>query len=364
MKRLEDRLKDHFDHFQPEVDPAVWQQLSQQISGSQAAPSAKGSIASGSTGWIVGGLAAVLTAGLVYYKVFVADRGSLSPSPAPTTEQVIQNQTNTDKAIPGPNPESLPNKKTSAEQSPAAEPLGDPTPVQEPKVTANGPNQTQDKPAGQTALTGQTGPDKGGAKAVPPTPVATYPTHSTPVQSASTATPSPSLTQDGKGDQTAQPVLILSTSRGFAPLTVTVMTNIEGQIADYDFGDGTTTYGKISATHRYEASGVFEVACTISGKVLRSTVTVAGRIPTAFSPNGDGINDEFTIDNPERTLLDLRIFSRSGQLVFSGKGTDVSWDGRLPSGDLAPEGTYLVHILAPSFEGSTHQQKGTIQLFR
>jgi len=142
------------------------------------------------------------------------------------------------------------------------------------------------------------------------------------------------------------------------------MTNLQDQTADFDFGDGNTTYGKTMATHRYDESGTFEITCKVNGQVLSSTVTVTGHIPSAFSPNGDGINDRFLIDNPENLPIEIRIFSRTGLLLFSARGADISWDGRTPGGDPAAPGTYLYSILAPSSEGYQNQQKGTLQLFR
>ncbi|RYZ46676.1 MAG: gliding motility-associated C-terminal domain-containing protein, partial [Sphingobacteriales bacterium] len=48
----------------------------------------------------------------------------------------------------------------------------------------------------------------------------------------------------------------------------------------------------------------------------------------AFTPNGDGLNDKFTIQNlcPLRTYQ-IRIFNRFGQLVFSTTDINRHWDG-------------------------------------
>ncbi len=67
-------------------------------------------------------------------------------------------------------------------------------------------------------------------------------------------------------------------------------------------------------------------------------------IPNAFSPNGDGINDAWEIENldtyPE---ADLIVFNRYGQTVFSSNGYTAAWDGKT-SGTTLPSGTYFYEI--------------------
>lgn len=56
---------------------------------------------------------------------------------------------------------------------------------------------------------------------------------------------------------------------------------------------------------------------------------------SGFSPNGDGINDTYTIVGveafPKNSLV---VFNKWGEEVFATKGYDNSWDGRDKSGDL------------------------------
>lgn len=64
--------------------------------------------------------------------------------------------------------------------------------------------------------------------------------------------------------------------------------------------------------------------------------------PNAFSPNGDGINDEYKplFSNPEHEYR-LRIFDRWGELVFDCHGSDCAWNGRKDSKNL-PSGVYIM----------------------
>jgi gliding motility-associated-like protein len=68
------------------------------------------------------------------------------------------------------------------------------------------------------------------------------------------------------------------------------------------------------------------------------------RPPNAFSPNGDGTNDTWTIP----TLLSypdctIQIFNRNGESVFRSKGYAKPWDGN-HKGKPLPAGTYYYVI--------------------
>ncbi|MFN3874522.1 MAG: gliding motility-associated C-terminal domain-containing protein, partial [Flavobacteriales bacterium] len=70
-------------------------------------------------------------------------------------------------------------------------------------------------------------------------------------------------------------------------------------------------------------------------------------LPNIFTPNGDRINDRF-IPFPYRGVkrIDLQVFNRWGQLVFSTDDPDILWNGRLNNeGDPCPDGVYFYTCL-------------------
>ncbi|MBR5982921.1 MAG: gliding motility-associated C-terminal domain-containing protein, partial [Bacteroidales bacterium] len=81
------------------------------------------------------------------------------------------------------------------------------------------------------------------------------------------------------------------------------------------------------------------------------------RIPNVFTPNGDGVNDEWEIGNIDMfPNAKIYVYNRWGQLVFSGEGPDMTWDGKLRGGQMAPSGTYMyilkLHTGHEAYEGT------------
>ena len=67
-------------------------------------------------------------------------------------------------------------------------------------------------------------------------------------------------------------------------------------------------------------------------------------IPNTFSPNGDGINDQWRIDFlNDYADSRVQVFTRAGKLVFSSKGYNTKWDGTL-KGTPLPFDTYYYII--------------------
>ncbi|MCO5267801.1 MAG: gliding motility-associated C-terminal domain-containing protein [Brumimicrobium sp.] len=86
-------------------------------------------------------------------------------------------------------------------------------------------------------------------------------------------------------------------------------------------------------------------------------------IPEAFSPNGDGINDFFHIDNIELyPNTELWIYSRWGLEVFYSDNYKNDWDGtsqnKLNVGkDILPEGTYYYYLKLGEVNGESNSVK-------
>ena len=102
--------------------------------------------------------------------------------------------------------------------------------------------------------------------------------------------------------------------------------------------------------------------CTATDTALVKVVNNI-KIPNAFSPNGDGINDLWEIkDLNGISSVTVFIFDRNGQKVYDYTGNNIAWDGKY-GGQQAPIGTYY-YIVKVNDESRTQTYSGWILLIR
>ncbi len=86
-------------------------------------------------------------------------------------------------------------------------------------------------------------------------------------------------------------------------------------------------------------------------------------IPNAFSPNGDGMNDQFQVIHSGLLNASIKIYNRSGRLVFeSSDENNLKWDGKV-KGKMSKIGAYTYHFTANSTDGDI-QRKGNLNIMR
>ncbi len=93
-------------------------------------------------------------------------------------------------------------------------------------------------------------------------------------------------------------------------------------------------------------------------------------VPNAFSPNGDNVNDRFTLygGNMVTAINSLRIFNRRGQLVFESfdlnpNDESQGWDGILGN-QFLPSDTYLYFAEVTFIDGRVVEYSGDVSLVR
>jgi gliding motility-associated-like protein len=87
-------------------------------------------------------------------------------------------------------------------------------------------------------------------------------------------------------------------------------------------------------------------------------------LPTAFSPNRDGVNDCFGIISPPKlTDFKMTIFNRWGEKVFESSDKDNCWDG-MYKGVEALSDSYVYLIGFKCYDGTDLSKKGTITIIR
>lgn len=86
-------------------------------------------------------------------------------------------------------------------------------------------------------------------------------------------------------------------------------------------------------------------------------------IPNAFSPNGDGLNDEFKAQGTFIKSFEMAIFDRWGQLVMKSDDISMSWNGEFRGAD-APQDTYVYKGKATDMLGRSIVFHGQVHLVR
>ena len=112
--------------------------------------------------------------------------------------------------------------------------------------------------------------------------------------------------------------------------------------------------------------------CTVEDQVsifVRESTPIF--FPSAFSPDGDGINDYFTgFAGPLVLVIEkLLIFDRWGKLLFEGHGIppgdpSSGWNGRTPNGDPVPAGVYVYKAVVKLQNGKTDILAGEVSVVR
>jgi gliding motility-associated-like protein len=148
-----------------------------------------------------------------------------------------------------------------------------------------------------------------------------------------------------------------STSSTQAPVTVTTSNSSTGVGISYqwDLGNGDTS-SALNPSVTYTGGGTYTITLTVTDSngctaVATATIDVLPfdlDIPNGFTPNGDGINDAFTIVGLEQyPENNIKIFNRWGDLVFSAEPYLNDWIGNSNNkkmrltGEQVVDGTYF-----------------------
>ncbi|MBS1587727.1 MAG: gliding motility-associated C-terminal domain-containing protein [Bacteroidetes bacterium] len=100
--------------------------------------------------------------------------------------------------------------------------------------------------------------------------------------------------------------------------------------------------------------------------VTATNIPAEAWLPSAFSPNNDGINDYFRLitDNPNISIDELSVYDRWGERLYHAQQNGPGWDGTFKSKP-AGSGTYFwylrYHVLGQT---AIYSRKGELTLLR
>lgn len=104
---------------------------------------------------------------------------------------------------------------------------------------------------------------------------------------------------------------------------------------------------------------------TVDTQYVKVIKEVKVYVPTAFSPNNDGLNDHIKpIMLGIKELQYFRIYNRWGQLVYDlNSGDPLGWNGKV-NGELQTSSVYVWMFSGIGYDKRVHTQKGTLALIR
>jgi gliding motility-associated-like protein len=125
------------------------------------------------------------------------------------------------------------------------------------------------------------------------------------------------------------------------------------------------TVGPIGADILYQVIASTPAGCKGEGYVnLKIYNGPELYIPTAFTPNGDGLNETFyPFPVGIKSINYFRVFNRWGQLIFSSTTLYQGWNGKL-QGVEQPTGVYVFMAQGVDKNGKLLTRKGTVTLIR
>ena len=90
-------------------------------------------------------------------------------------------------------------------------------------------------------------------------------------------------------------------------------------------------------------------------------------MPSAFSPDGNGLNDDFRGSGIgiESNTFQMVVFDRWGNMVFTSNNLDIGWDGRmLGRGDVLQTDVYVWKAEFKDLSGVNHKYQGAVSLLK
>ena len=178
--------------------------------------------------------------------------------------------------------------------------------------------------------------------------------------------------ETNEGERPAQPAQV----SGSSPLDIQFLSNANEPTAQYykwKIFKGNVllqTFSDKDQRYTFTESGDYKVKLETSNKYCNTADSVdvkvsvsALQVPNVFTPNGDGMNDEFRVAYKSLASFQCWVLNRWGRKIFYWTDPQKGWDGTI-GGKNAAEGAYFYIIKAVGTDGVKQNRKGDINLLR
>jgi gliding motility-associated-like protein len=157
----------------------------------------------------------------------------------------------------------------------------------------------------------------------------------------------------------------------FPKFTITDLASPNVTSWRYEWGDGATSTLQ-NPEHEYQDTGYYNIVQYVETQYgCADTADITVRvdpefrfyIPSAFTPDADGINETFFGSGIGIKKYQMRIYDRWGELIFESNEADFHWDGTY-MGQQVQKGVYVYQFDLLDVKGEPHKYRGHVSLVR
>jgi gliding motility-associated-like protein len=164
---------------------------------------------------------------------------------------------------------------------------------------------------------------------------------------------------------------------GFEPINILISNQTaNANLYEWDFGNGQkqTNFDLNPINITYNSPGVYIIKlfahnefCSnskIDSVLILPLQELKVEVPNVFSPNGDGINEMFSLIISNAKSIEAIIIDRWGNKMFEITDLNSKWDGKNKTGEDAMEGVYFVKYKVIGFDNQQIQGQAFFHLTR
>lgn len=358
---LENIVRNEFESFEPNVNPALWDKISANIATAPAASIAVAKTGAAFLTKVIVGTATTIVLGVGSY-YFIA-KNEAAPVTQPTAEAA---------SVAAPDV----TETTSPEQ---------PANIEVAVKTINEQKEIDSKTATALMIHSKAEKIKQSNNSYSHSILVENPKTETASSNPHPTTPNPktnpaqeeklNTTVDATIEGRDYPILSITANPagGYAPLQVELSSYVNLEDVQWDFGDNEVSYSN-GVKHTFQEPGTYTVQLsgkTKDGKIITEKTVIevkpslsALKLPTVFTPNNDNINDTYLVEAKGLETFSMMIYNIGGQLIFDASAPEIGWDGTLKDGTLAPTGTYMCIVVGSGVDNKVYNSKQVIQLIR
>jgi gliding motility-associated-like protein len=123
-------------------------------------------------------------------------------------------------------------------------------------------------------------------------------------------------------------------------------------------------YFRLNMPMEYQIKITNDRGCvTVDTIMTRMQFAIDIQVPTAFTPNGDGLNDVLRVLGTNIRSVDFLVYNQWGQKIFESRDQRKGWNGKYKFKE-QPGTTYTYYVRAVLLDGKVIVKKGNTILLR